>query len=347
MLRVTYMFEFHSFSLFLSTLCTYLYTNTCVNKRVHTHTQTHTHRATVPWETTDHQDVRRQWENILKEESFLQKTLSRVEAEISAGVIVATEGKARLPDGAISVQWKNGHVFRYYHSLDGGTRYPLAHAPRAASTPLHLGETKPEKGSWTLVLGLNAFSKPGEADRQQEAQRHRDIVKRCLKNMTYTIVMKCFRKLKSYKKPASFCLITLQRLESEDDFYEPGIQDVFQGCVAEKRQEDWMAELCSNATDPSWIEARKKEEAEKENEHRRKSLYMKKLGMKANQVKLKAESPFPPSTVTGTPATGFPPDLPIYSSKGYHQIYNYLSTSVHILLSPYILQLFFVIFIDM
>jgi hypothetical protein len=46
----------------------------------------------VPWETTDHQDVRRQWENILKEESFLQKTLSRVEAEISAGVIVATEG---------------------------------------------------------------------------------------------------------------------------------------------------------------------------------------------------------------------------------------------------------------
>ena len=300
----------------------------------------------MPWETTDHQDVRRQWENILKEESFLQKTLSRVEAEISSGVIVATEGKARLPDGAISVQWKNGHVFRYYHSLDGGTRYPLAHAPRAASTPLHLGETKPEKGSWTLVLGLNAFAKPGEADRQQEAERHRDIVKRCLKNMTYTIIMKCFRKLKSYKKPASFCLITLQKLESEDNFYEPGIQDVFQGCVAEKRQEDWMAELCSNATDPSWIEARKKEEEEKENENRRKIVYMKKLGLKANQVKLKAESPFPPSTgtaVTGTPATGFPPDLPIYSSKGYHQIYNYLSTSVHILLSPYIYQLFSVI----
>ena len=139
--------------------------------------------------------------------------------------------------------------------------------------------------------------------------------------------MKCFRKLKSYRKPASFCLITLQKLESEDNFYEPGIQDVFQGCVAEKRQEDWMAELCSNATDPSWIEARKKEEDEKENENRRKIVYMKKLGLKANQVKLKAESPFPPSTgtaVTGTPATGFPPDLPIYSSKGYHQIYHYL-----------------------
>jgi len=33
------------------------------------------------------------------------------------------KGKARLEDGAISVLWENGTTFRYYCTLDGGTRY--------------------------------------------------------------------------------------------------------------------------------------------------------------------------------------------------------------------------------
>lgn len=58
-----------------------------------------------PWETQQHHERRREWQAILQEEECLRRTIVQLTAEQDTGMIVATDGKPRLPDGAISVLW--------------------------------------------------------------------------------------------------------------------------------------------------------------------------------------------------------------------------------------------------
>jgi len=58
-----------------------------------------------PWETQQHQERRQQWQALLLEEERLRRMIAQLSAEQGTGTIVATEGKPRLPDGAISVLW--------------------------------------------------------------------------------------------------------------------------------------------------------------------------------------------------------------------------------------------------
>ena len=43
----------------------------------------------------------------------------------------------------------------------------------------------------------------------------REILKRCLKNMTQTLMTKCFRKFQAYRRPKSYCLLTLKPIDNE------------------------------------------------------------------------------------------------------------------------------------
>ena len=58
-----------------------------------------------PWETQQHRERRQEWQGLLQEEERLRRMIAQLTAEQDAGMIVATDGKPRLPDGAISVLW--------------------------------------------------------------------------------------------------------------------------------------------------------------------------------------------------------------------------------------------------
>jgi hypothetical protein len=113
------------------------------------------------------------------------------------------------------------------------------------------------------VLGLNATSKPGEADRVAQARRHKEILKRCLKNMAKGLLVKTFGKLAAYRRPKSFCLLTLKPIDNDDHFYEESIQRLIEARPQNKVREEWMDELCYNALDPDWLHGKKQEEEER------------------------------------------------------------------------------------
>jgi len=51
-----------------------------------------------------------------------------------------------------------------------------------------------------------------------------------------------------------FCLLTLQPIDAEDAFYEPGIQRLLEAGPRMRKQEEWMEELCANAVDRDWVD---------------------------------------------------------------------------------------------
>ena len=75
-----------------------------LNQLLKRKTELHGHFS-GPWETQQHQERRQQWQALLLEEERLRRTVEQLSAEEGMGTIVATEGKPRLPDGAISVLW--------------------------------------------------------------------------------------------------------------------------------------------------------------------------------------------------------------------------------------------------
>ena len=215
-----------------------------------------------PWEARpDCGDLRRKWDSLVQREQQMRVALAQRSAEQHAGVITSTEGKARLPDGAISVQWACGDVVRYYATL-GGTCYPLVlsqmpRAKTAQSGPEHPDAPKHAKGAFTLVLGLNAAVKEGAADRAAAARRRRSILKKCLKNLQNALVVKCFRKFVEYRRPNCFCLLTLQPIDGEKGFYQEPLQQILEATPKGKGiQEEWQKEVCLKALDADWIAGR-------------------------------------------------------------------------------------------
>ena len=215
-----------------------------------------------PWEARpDFGDLRRKWDSLVQQEQRMRVALAQRSAEQHAGVITSTEGKARLPDGAISVQWACGEVVRYYATL-GGTCYPLVlsqmpRAKTAQSGPEHPDAPKHAKGAFTLVLGLNAAVKEGAADRAAAARRRRCILKKCLKNLQNALVVKCFRKFVEYRRPNCFCLLTLQPIDGEKGFYQEPLQQILEATPKGKGiQEEWQKEVCLKALDADWIAGR-------------------------------------------------------------------------------------------
>jgi hypothetical protein len=212
--------------------------------------------------------ARNDLERLRANEAALKRSIERIKSEQGVGTIVPTRGKQISPDGAISVRWDDEKIWLYYRNREGG-KYPLCrvmdrscHEPRNSGreggTVLNAGNSK---HAYTLILGLNAITLPGEAGRLAAAARRKALLRKFILRMQHSFLSKVFQKWRRYRRPRNFCLITLKPLglECEDSgniFFHPAITELLQARPRKKPTEHWQRVLVENSNNTEWLQSK-------------------------------------------------------------------------------------------
>ncbi len=212
--------------------------------------------------------ARNDLERLRANEAALKRSIERIKSEQGVGTIVPTRGKPISPDGSISVRWDDEKIWLYYRNREGG-KYPLCRVvDRSCQESRNSGEeggnalnAGNSKHLYTLILGLNAITLPGEAGRLAAAARRKALLRKFILRMQHSFLSKVFQKWRRYRRPRNFCLITLKPLglECEDSgniFFHPAITDLLQARPRKKPSEHWQRVLVENSNNTEWLQSK-------------------------------------------------------------------------------------------